>query len=45
MIQLAKYLCSFGRVIYDSLEESTGLSFQMSLKRHKMGEVKKKVLS
>ena len=41
VMQLAKYLCSFGRVIYDSLEESTGLSFQMSLKRHKMGEVKK----
>ena len=40
----AKYLCSFGRVIYDSLEESTGLSFQMSLKRHKMGEVKKKLI-
>ena len=36
VMQLAKYLCSFGRVIYDSLEESTGLSFQMSLKRHKM---------
>lgn len=31
VMQLAKYLCSFGRVIYDSLEESTGLSFQMSL--------------
>ncbi len=43
-MQLAKYLCSFGRVIYDSLEESTGLSFQMSLKRHKMGEVKKKLI-
>ena len=37
VMQLAKYLCIFGRVIYDSLEESTGLSFQMSLKRHKMG--------
>ena len=33
VMQLAKYLCGFGRVIYDSLEESTGLSFQMSLKR------------
>ena len=44
VMQLAKYLCSFGRVIYDSLEESTGLSFQMSLKRHKMGEVKKKLI-
>ena len=44
VMQLAKYLCGFGRVIYDSLEESTGLSFQMSLKRHKMDEVKKKLI-
>ena len=43
-MQLAKYLCGFGRVIYDSLEESTGLSFQMSLKRHKMEEVRKKLI-
>ena len=42
VMQLAKYLCSFGKVIYDSLEESTGLSFQMSLKRHKMDEVRKR---
>ena len=33
VMQLAKYLCSFGRVIYDSLEESTGLSFQMKAQR------------
>ena len=43
-MQLAKYLCSFGKVIYDSLEESTGLSFQMSLKRHKMDEVRKRLV-
>lgn len=43
-MQLAKYLCGFGRVIYDSLEESTGLSFQMSLKRHKMDEVRKRLV-
>ena len=43
-MQLAKYLCDFGRVIYDSLEESTGLSFQMSLKRHKMDEVRKRLV-
>ena len=44
VMQLAKYLCGFGRVIYDSLEESTGLSFQMSLKRHKMDEVRKRLV-
>lgn len=44
VMQLAKYLCGFGRVIYDSLEESTGLSFQMSLRRHKMEEVRKKLV-
>ena len=36
VMQLAKYLCAFDKVIYDSLEESTGLSLQMSLKRHRM---------
>ena len=44
VMQLAKYLCTFGRVIYDSLEESTSLSLQLSLKRHKMDEVKKRLL-
>ena len=28
VMQLAKYLCQFDKVIYDSLEESTGLSKQ-----------------
>ena len=44
VMQLAKYLCRFDRVIYDSLEESTGLSLQMSLKRHKMEEVRKRLV-
>lgn len=44
VMQLAKYLCTFGKVIYDSLEESTGLSFQMSLRRHGMDEVRKRLL-
>ena len=38
VMQLAKYLCEFGRVIYDSLEEGASLSFQKSLKRHGMDE-------
>ena len=44
VMQLARYLCTFGRVIYDSLEEGTGLSFQMSLKRHRMDEVRKRLI-
>ena len=44
VMQLAKYLCTFGKVIYDSLEESTGLSLQLSLKRHKMDEVKHRLV-
>ena len=39
VMQLAKYLCRFGRVAYDSLEESTGYTLQRSLLRHKMHEV------
>lgn len=44
VMQLAKYLCGFGRVIYDSLEEGTGLSFQKSLRRHGMDEVRKRLI-
>lgn len=44
VMQLAKYLCRFSRVIYDSLEESTGLSLQMSLRRHKMDEVRRRLV-
>ncbi len=43
-MQLIKYLCKFDRVIYDSLEESTGKSLQMSLNRHGMEEVNHKFL-
>lgn len=43
-MQLVKYLCKFDRVIYDSLEESTGKSLQMSLNRHNMEEVNRKLL-
>lgn len=39
VMELAKYLCRFGKVGYDSLEESKGRSFQMSLSRHRMEEV------
>lgn len=39
VMQLAKYLCRFGKVAYNSLEESTGLSLKNSLIRHKMDEV------
>lgn len=44
VMQLAKYLCQFGKVVYDSLEEGKGLSFQMSLKRHRMEEVNRRFL-
>ena len=39
VMQLAKYLCQFDKVIYDSLEESTGLSLQNSINRCRMDEV------
>ena len=39
VMQLAKYLCKFEKVLYDSLEESTGLSVQKSLRRHGMADV------
>lgn len=39
VMQLSKYLCRFGKVIYDSLEEGTGLSVQKSMSRHGMDEV------
>lgn len=44
VIQLAKYLCKFAKVAYDSLEESTGLSLQKSLVLHNMQEVSKRFL-
>lgn len=42
VMQLAKYLCRFDKVVYDSLEESTGLSVQMSMRRHRMEEVNRR---
>ena len=44
VMKLAKYLCQWCKVAYDSLEESTGLSFQNSLKREKMDEVLKQTI-
>lgn len=39
VMQMAKELCKFGKVAYNSLEEGIGLSFKNSLTRHKMEEV------
>lgn len=39
MIQLGKYLCTFGRVAYNSLEEGLSHTFQMALERHFMAGV------
>ncbi len=39
VMQLAKMLCSIGPVLYISLEEGTGLSFQRRLEMFKMNEV------
>lgn len=44
MVQLAKELCRFGKVIYDSLEEGLSLSFQEQLRRHAMHEVNRELL-
>ncbi|MBD5401884.1 ATP-binding protein [bacterium] len=44
VMQLAKYMCNYGKVLYDSLEEGTGLSLQKSLKRHGMQETRGRLL-
>lgn len=44
MMQLAKELCRFGKVIYNSLEEGLSLSFQEQLRRHGMQEVNRQLL-
>lgn len=44
VMQLAKYLCHFDKVLYDSLEEGTGLSVQKSMARHGMAEVSHRFL-
>lgn len=44
MMQLAKELCRFGKVIFNSLEEGLSLSFQEQLRRHGMQEVNRQLL-
>ena len=41
-LQLCKYLCQFGRVAYDSLEEGVSVSFVKAIKETHMMEVRKK---
>ena len=38
-MQLARELCKYGKVAYNSLEESLSLSFQQNMQRCRMGEV------
>ena len=42
VMKLAKYLCQWCTVAYNSLEESTGLSFQKTLNQERMEEVNKR---
>lgn len=42
--QLAKYLCNFGKVVFNSLEEGAGLSMQNAFKRVGMEEVRKRII-
>lgn len=44
VMQLCKYLCRFGRVAYNSLEEGVGLTMQNSLIRFGMMDVNRKFL-
>ena len=44
VLQLAKYLCLFDKVVIDSLEEGVGESMKMALVRNKMDEVSKRVI-
>lgn len=44
VMQLCKYLCRFGRVAYNSLEEGVSLTMQNSLKRFNMMEVNRRFL-
>lgn len=43
-LQLCKYLCRFGRVAYDSLEEGACLTMQNAFRREGMMEVNKRFL-
>lgn len=44
VMQLCKYLCRFGRVVYNSLEEGAGLTMQNSLRRFGMMDVNRRFL-
>lgn len=44
VMQLCKYLCRFGRVAYNSLEEGVGLTMQNTLKRFGMMDVNRRFL-
>lgn len=44
VMQLCKYLCRFGRVAYDSLEEGACLTMQNTLRRFNMQEVNRRFL-
>lgn len=43
-LQLAKYLCQFGRVAYNSLEEGARESFKKAIDRHNMKKVNRKLI-
>lgn len=43
-LQLCKYLCQFGKVLYNSLEEGAGRSMQIALTRNKMEEVSRRFI-
>ena len=44
VMQLCKYLCRFGRVAYNSLEEGVSLTMQNSLRRFGMMDVNRRFL-
>lgn len=43
-LQLARYLCQFGRVAYNTLEEGARKSFQLNIKRNNLHTVSKKFI-
>ena len=43
LLSLAKYLCRFDRVLFDSLEEGTRLSLQMAAERVNIKEVRRRL--
>lgn len=43
-MQLCKYLCQFGRVAYDSLEEGASLTMQNTLRQYGMMDVNRRFL-